>query len=685
MSDTNQLTLDEFSDATYAQWKEAAEASLKGAPFEKKLLTRTHEGITLRPIYNKEDLEALGWPETWPGMPAFARGASAAPRSPHVAQELPYGDVEEFNAALREDLMHGQDAIALHLDIAARRCLDPSEAETMDVGVCGLSLACLADVQKAFDGIEASAVELLLWAGASALPMLGLLEARGGDWRGAVMADPLTEYARDGHLPLSLADAWEEMAAAARWSRSRGAVLRTVGAHAGFWADAGGSAVEELAFGLASAVESLRELMQRDIAAADAAGQIVFTLSLNAQPLLQIAKVRALRLLWSRVLAAIGSDPLPARIHARGTVSNKTWLDPHTNMLRATVEAFAGVLAGVDSLHVSTFDEAARTPSPFARRIARNVHTILNEECEFEATADPAGGSWCMETLTAELALKAWDLFQKVETKGGMARALQSGFPQECVSKVAAAKTKAAATRRDRAIGVNLFPNPEETPLPAESPDHHALHAKRAAFIEGLRPHTPPVIERSVPSIATAFTNGSTLGQIREALARTGNPEPEIPRVRVFRMAEGFERLRANANRHAKTTGAAPRAWLANFGPPKQHKARADFAAGFLAAGGFRIEQGPGSKSVEEAARAAITSGCPVIVLCSTDDTYPDLVGPFVSAVRAKKPKSTILLAGYPEEHVEAFRGHGIDDFIHLRANCLEFLDALQHRLGIAH
>jgi methylmalonyl-CoA mutase len=685
MSENTSLTLNEFSPATYAQWREAAEASLKGAPFDKRLLTRTHEGITLRPIYNKEDLEALAWPEAWPGMPAYARGGSAAPRSPHVAQELPYGDVEEFNAALREDLMHGQNAIAIHLDVAGRRCLDPSEAETMDVGVCGLSLACLADAEKAFEGIEASAVELLLWAGGSSLPMLGMLEARGGAWRGAVMADPLTEYVRDGCLPLALSDAYDEMAAATRWSIAHGATLRTVGAHAGFWADAGASAVEELAFGLASAVESLRQLTRRDIPAADAAGQIVFTLSLNAQPLLQIAKVRALRLLWSRVQAAVGIDPLPARIHARGTVSNKTWLDPYTNMLRATVEAFAGVLAGVDSLHVSTFDEAARTPSPFARRIARNVHAILNEECEFDATADAAGGSWCIETLTAELASKAWELFQKVEAKGGMVEALRSGFPQECVTKVAAARAKATATRRDAAIGVNLFPNPEETPLPADAPDHHALHAKRAALIESLRPHAPPTIEVTVESIAAAFAKGATLGQIREALPRTGTPEAEIPRVRVFRTAEGYERLRTNASRHAKTTGEAPRAWLANFGPPKQYKARADFSAGFLAAGGFRIEQDLGSSSAEEAAHAAISSGCPVVVMCSTDDTYPGLVAPFVSAVRAKKPKTTILLAGYPEEHIDAFRNDGIDDFIHIRANCLEFLDALQHRLGIAH
>jgi methylmalonyl-CoA mutase len=681
--DTTLPTFDEFQQATDTQWREAAEESLKGAPFEKKLMTPTPEGITLKPVYTAADTADL--PEAWPGLPAFTRGSGAAPKPPLVAQEIPVGDPAEFHEALMADLMAGQNALAVQLDTAGRMGLDPSEAETSEVAVCGLSLACLEDARAAFRDVDPKAVGLLLWAGPSALPVLGLLNAHASDWHGAVAGDPLTEYAREGRLPMALEDACDEMAACVRWSRSMGGTIRTVGVGANLWADAGADAVGEIAFGLATAAAYLRALEARELPVSETCGQFLFTVSLGSKVLLQIAKVRALRRLWAAVLDACGAAPEAAVIHGRGSVFNKTWLDPHTNMLRATAEGFVGMIAGVDSMHVAAFDEAARTPAGFSRRIARNMHAILSEECEFSATADPSGGSWCIETLTAEIADKAWELFQKIEAMGGMAAALEKGFPQETTAASAEERVKAIATRREPAIGVNLFPNPAEKPLEADPPDHQAAHARRAAFIEGLRPHTPPTVERSVESVAAAFTAGATLGQVREALPRPGTPPPAIARPRIFRLAEGYEALRANAIRHANSGGKTPSAWLANFGPPKQHKARADFAAGFLAAGGFEIRQGPGASSVEEAAKAALESGCKVIVLCSTDDTYPELVAPFVAAVRAKKPKRQILLAGLPSDHVEAFRAAGIDDFIHLRANCLEFNETLQHKLGIAH
>jgi methylmalonyl-CoA mutase len=678
------LSLDEFPATDPTAWRAAAEESLKGAPFDKKLLTKTHEGITLQPIYGPADVKSASG--DWPGVVPFGRGAEAVPVRPLVAQELPFGTPKLFNEVVLADLPRGQNALAIQLDVATRRGVDPSEADTTEVAACGLSLACLEDIKTALNGVDPASTALFVWAGASALPVLSLVAAQGGAWKGAVLGDPLTEYARDGALPIALDDAYTEMAASVKWSQAHGGSLRTVGVNASLWADAGGTAVEELAFGLATAVEYLRQLADQEISLEDAASQMVFTYTIGSNVFVQIAKFRAARVLWANVLEKCGVPPVPAHVHARGSIFNKSRLDPHTNMLRTTAEGFVGYMAGVQSLHLSPFDDSVRVPGEISRRITRNVHTILAEECDFAATADAAGGSYYVETLTSELADKAWALFQEIEKLGGMTEALRSGFPQNHVAKSAAAKMTAVSSRRDAFIGVNLFPNPSESPLDSSSePDSRAVHAERASFIEALRPHSHPKTGRSVEAVTEAFTAGATLGQVCESLPRSAACEPEITRLRVVRAAEGFEALRARAWNHKKLHGSAPTAWLANFGPPKQHKARADYASGFLAAGGFLVNQGAGLTSLHDAAKAAVKSHAPVIVLCSTDETYPDIVPGFIEALREMKSQALVLVAGFPKDHVEAFKAAGVNDFIHLRADSLELLTRLHKSLGIGH
>ena len=677
------LSLTEFPDATPQEWRAAAEESLKGASFDKKLLTRTHEGITLQPIYTKVDEVAAPLTGFWPGLSPFGRGYRPLPSAPLVAQELPFGTPKSFNTVACEELKRGQNALAIQLDVASRQGVDPSEAETSEVATCGLSLACLEDLTVALRDISPAQTPLFLWTGASALPMLSLVAAHSMEWRGGILGDPLTEYARDGQLPIDLEDAFAEMAVCVKWSSDHGSRLRTVGVGASLWADAGASAVEELAFALATAVYYLRKLSDRGIAGDQIAKQMLFTYTLGSHVFLQIAKIRASRSLWSRVLESCGISPTPAHIHGRSSVLNKSRLDPHTNILRATSEGVIGCLAGVDSMHLAPFDDTVRLPDTFSRRIARNIHTILAEECDFATTSDAAGGSWYVETLTSELAAKAWAIFQEIERRGGMMAALEEGYPQSLTTQLAEARQTAASTRRDAQIGVNLFPNPAESPLEEFHEDAQAIHAERATTIEALRPHAHPKTSRSVEAISAAFSSGATLGQISEALARSPISNPTIERVKVLRVASGFETLRARANHFKKLNGHLPKVWLANFGPPKQHKFRADFATGFLAAGGFEIHQGPGASSPEEAAKAASKSTADVVVICSTDDTYPALVPAFVSSLRAIKPKTKILLAGYPTDHITAFKSAGVDDFLHVRSESLNLLGQLQKFLGL--
>lgn len=674
------LTLEEFADATYEEWRKAAEESLKGAPFDKKLITPTPEGIALQPIYRKEDLAALDLPEAWPGLAPFVRGSKASgfKREPWlVAQEIPYGCPSRFNEALKSDLMRGQNAVFVLVDTATKRGIDPDAAKPGDVALCGLTLATKEDAAKAFDGIDLVACPVFIQAGANGLPLAGLFaslaDSRG--FAGAVLADPLTEWATTGTLPLPLDAAYAELAALTRWGAPKG--VRTVAIQANAWADAGGHAVEELAFGLATGAAYFRALGAAGFDADTVSKQSLMVLSIGSNFFMQIAKFRAARLLWAKMTEAFGAAPSPLFIHARSGLFNKSILDPHTNMLRAASEAFSAAVGGADSLHVPAFDEAARQPDEISRRIARNVHTILAEECNLSEVADAAGGSWFVESITKELAAKAWALFQEVEKLGGMAAALEAGFPQQTVAKTAAARTDAVGKRRDGLIGVNLFPNVAETPLEHGEFDAVKAQTERGARIASLRKGLAAV-EPTVEAVAAAFSAGATLGEVTKALPRSGAAAKEIQRVPIVRAAAGFESLRAAARK------APPKVWLAKFGPPKQSKARADFSAGFFAAGGYVCKQNAaGAKSAEEALEQAVAAAAPVVVVCSTDDTYPEIVPAFVPALKAKLPAVKVVLAGYPADQIESHKVSGVDEFIHIKTDCLAFLKKLHADLGL--
>jgi methylmalonyl-CoA mutase len=692
---TASLTLEEFPRTTYAEWRAAAEESLKGAPFEKKLIARTHEGIDLQPIYNQSDLDALQLPEGWPGLPPYTRGTKPVPDrfDPWlVAQELPYGDVDTFNEAARADLMRGQNALNLLLDVATRRGLDPDQADAAQVSQCGLSISLLNDLERALNEIHTGAIPVMVWAGASALPLLGafvaLAERQGvavNELRGGVLADPLTEYARDGKLPLSIAAAYKEIAETIRWTDAAGCPFRTVGVQGGVWADSGANAVEELAFALATATEYVRALLKEGVPIDAITPRFLFEFSLGSEIFPQIAKLRAARLLWAKIVEAFGGKHGAMFIHGRSSILNKATLDPHTNMLRATAEGFVGAIGGADSFHVAAFDEPIRPPDTFSRRIARNVHVILAEECGFVEPIDAAGGSWYIETITHQIAQKAWELFQEIEAKGGMQSALINSIPQVAAAKSAEKRRAAAATRRDGLIGVNLFPNPMEKPLDAPHSDYAATHAGRVAAVKGTRKETPVSGLRDVASVAAAWKGGASLNQIVSGLKRSGVLENDIQRIRVVRVSEAFEALRAKARNYAEDHGGnQPKIWLASFGPPKQCKARADFSSGFLAPGGFAIEGGLGAKSIEEAVEAAVAAAPLAVVICSSDDTYPEIVPAFVPALRAKMPDVRVILAGYPAEQIVAHEAAGVNDFIHVKLNCLEYNQALQAALRIA-
>lgn len=699
----------EFAPASPDEWRAAAEKTLKGAPFEKKLLTRTYEGITLQPIYNIADTASLPHTASLPGLPTYVRGTRALGyliRPWEVAQEMPYPTAAEVNQAVREDLPRGLTTLHVRLDRATLRGQDPDQAVPEAVGQGGASLASREDFTTLFAEIPLAQTPLLFAAGATALPLAALIlaaaESQGlkpSKLQGCIGADPLGALAADGALPIALERSYDAMAWLTAWAATHAPGLRTIQVEVHPYHNGGATVVQDLAFALATGAEYLRAMQARGLNVDTVAPRMQFAFSLGSTFFMEIARLRAARMLWARVVAAFGGNAQAQklRLHGRTSAWTKTRADAYNNMLRATAEAFAGVMGGCDSLHVSPFDEAIGLPDEFSRRIARNVQIILQQECNFYRLVDPAGGSAAVEALTDEIAREAWTLFQRIEEQGGMAAALAAGFPQAQVASVRTERLNQIALRREVIVGANMYVNLKEQPFTARAVDHAALHAERAAALqrfragadaraalEDLARAVAAAPEQALPAAIAAARAGATLGALTAALAAGGDAGSTVEPIAPHRGAEQFEALQAAAAQFAARTGSRPKVFLATMGPVSQHKARADFSTGFFEAGGFQVIAGPGFQTVEEAAQAAQTSGASITVICSTDETYPELVPPLVRLLKEGRPDMTVVLAGYPADQIEAHRAAGVDEFIHLRADCYATLARLQQLKGVA-
>ncbi|MFO1500534.1 MAG: methylmalonyl-CoA mutase family protein [Verrucomicrobiota bacterium] len=700
-----------FPPVTHADWRKLVEAELKGAPFDKKMFSSTYEGIALKPIYRREDAKDVPHLASFPGFAPFVRGASASGylKAPwEVSQEIGVSSPTEFNNAARNYISRGLNALNMVLDQATRNGQDPDWARPEEVGSGGLSIATVGDLDRSLDGIDLEKTSLFVRSGASAVPFAALLVALARKrkktptaLRGCIEMDPLGVLSHEGKLPQSFEGAYREMAALTRWAASGAPHLQTICVHSRAWHEAGGNAVQELAFTLATGVEYLRQLGSKGLDVDLVAPRIRFAVTVGETFFLEIAKLRALRMLWARVISQAGGNEhaQKALLHVRTSRWNKTVYDPYNNMLRATVEAFAGVLGGCDSMQVGAFDEVIRRPDDFSQRIARNTQLILQRECHLDHVIDPVGGSWFVETLTGQLAQAAWTLFQEVEKLGGMGAALQAGFPQKAVAATGAEKLKGVTRRRDSIVGVTQYANAKEKLLEVAAIDAKAFHKRRVLQVAAHRTsmeddESELVLEKLAKVVENrgngvfeacieAAAAGATIGEITRALRINETPCTPISPVTITRAAVPIEKLRAATDQYVSRTGARPQVFLCNMGSLKEHKARADFSRGFFAVAGYEVVSPEGFKKVEDAAEALSKSKARIAVISSTDENYPALVPPLVAAIRARKADALIVLAGYPADQVESHQKNGVDAFIHMRADAAELLGHFHHQLGI--
>lgn len=708
MTDSSRL-LGEFPPPGPDQWRQEVERLLKGAPFDTRMFTMLPEGFPVSPVYRAADLADVPWLAIPPGRAPFVRSTRAAgyQAAPWwVSQELDVPTCEEFNNVVREALQRGQSAVTLVLDQAAHRGCDPDQVADDCVGMGGVSVCSLSDLATALDGVDLARFPIQIESGAAAMPVAAMLIALArrrqvdpATLRGCLGSDPFAGLARRGQIAGTLSQLHDEMAALTRWANGHAPGLRTLPIFETPWHEGGADLALGLGLTLSSAVATLRAMEERGLAPEEVAPRFQFNVAVGTDFFAEMAKLRALRLLWSRVLTAAGVAPelTGAFIHARTARRCQANLDPHVNLLRSTTSAMSAVMGGADSLHVTPFDAEVGRPDRFSRRIARNVQLILAHECHFDQVTDPAGGSWYVESLTRDLATAAWERFQACEREGGMPAVLASGWAQDAIANAADERAGKLATRRALLVGVNAYPVPGWQP-PTEGA-HDDLRRRRSDVLSRQRTSETQEAHLLVlarlekvmdcpngdlfETLIEAAEAGATLGEFMGVSRGSSKPGMEVAPVPLRREAEPFEKLRTRVAALETKRPGATAVHLACLGDFARYMPRLDFAREFFRVGGFETVGDQWHDDPVAAAAAARASGSRTVVLVGLDDTYAALAADTARALGTGPADLRVILAGAPGEHADDFAAAGIDRHITARSDVLQFLGALLDELEV--
>jgi len=626
MSQTPLHIAQDFPPTSVEEWRRLVDKDLKGKPFT-SLQSALEGGLTLQPLYSREDAGTTAPPEP-PGVAPFLRGTRPLGLTEGgwlVCQEYSEPDVAVAAEAIRVELERGVSGLWL--------CLGETQ---------GMRVRDASDMERLLAHVPLSKTPVHLESESNPLPVAALLlraaerqQAPRESLRGCLGVDPLGALARTGSVQSGLEGLLGEAAPLVTSTRKGSPGLRALLVSTRAYAQAGATSVHELAWAIATGVEYLRGLERAGVSPEDTARSLQFSLSVGSQFFPEIAKLRAARLLWSKVVAASGgsAEAQAMVLHARTAAATKSRKDPWVNILRATSESFAAVIGGADSITTSPFDEAIGLPDESSRRIARNTQLILRDESSLNRVADPAGGSYYIETLTRDLARAAWTELRRIEALGGMASALEKGDIARVLAETGAARDKAVRTRRLPLVGVSEFPHLDEVPV--------------------LR--TP----------------------------RPAGGQETSSALRPTRLAEPFESLRDASDRYLAAHGQRPRAVMANLGTVAEHTTRAMWIANALAAGGIEPVQHHGFTDAAQAAELLAASGARLVVISGPDGLYPEWVPGLTAALKAKGAR-IVALAGRPGEQESAFRAAGVDLFIYAGADLFATLSSLHTQLGVS-
>ncbi len=662
-SDSLPPLFDEFPPVSTEDWEAKIKNDLGSSSIDDVLAWNSIEGVSLPGYLRREDLESLPHVDPEAAAPPLANTVSAPANDWQVCQPITHPDPEEANRLARRAVRKGASALAL---------IRPASGNERH----GLRSETVRDLRTVLAELPRTEVDLHLDQGPAAPVLLAALQEVASDQgvgealSGSVGYDPAASLATG-----TLRDSTTAFDLVSDLVHSAPSSFRALSVDLRPYHHAGASAVQELAYGLGALSDLLASLLDRGHTLSTLLPELHLRTSISTSYFVEIAKLRALRLLVPQVVDAYAAEvdsnvsvaPGEVLVHAETSRRTETIYDPYVNMLRGTTEGMAAVVGGCDVLRVHPYDAALRPEDAFGSRIARNVQLILREEAHLDVVADPGAGSYYLEAATDQLAQRAWDRFQNLEASGGLIEELRTGHVQNDICAVRKDRREEVDSRQRVLVGTNHYPDLDETRLDDVEASSSIEHTGADHSLD----------EPTLDAFRAALSTGQSVSALVADLADGDETIEPIPRVR---MANGIENVRLRTERHAKQTGHTPTVFLAPLGPPKMRSARANFARNVFGVASFDVAKPLKFETVGEAAEAAADANADIIVLCSADAEYPELTPALRSALDDHDLSPLLVIAGNPEK-IDA--DLPADDFIH-RGNLLRSkLKAIQSRLGI--
>ena len=621
----------QFPPIDYDTWRAKVDADLKGVPFDKKLVWRTSEGFNVQPMYMRKDIEDFKTLDSLPGEYPYIRGTRDN-NNWLTRQEILDTDPEAANAKAREIIEKGVNSLGFTIAEPTKetvaRLLEGIDLNKFEINFTCCP-KCALDLAKAL-------VEYLKEKGAEKT------------FKGSIDYNPLKPAFRHGKEinPEAIAKTAREIIVTVDSIPG----LKVLAVDADAFNNAGAYIFQELGYALAWGAQWMTLLTDAGLEAGQVARRIKFNMGVSSNYFMELAKFRAVRMMWAQIVKQYNpasDDDCKIACHATTSRFNQALYDAHVNLLRSQTEAMSAALAGVDSITVTPFDLPYKRPDEFSERIARNQQFLLKEESHLDKVADPAGGSYYVETLTVSLAQEGWKLFLDVDSKEGFFACVNTGEIQHAIGDSCAKRHENMARRKEILLGTNQFPNFNE--MAAGKIEAGSSAAAEQAALEGKAAENE-----------SCGCNGHCNADASKALP-------------TARMGSDFELLRLQT----ETASNRPKVFMLTIGNLAMRLARAQFSSNFFGCAGYEIIDNIGFKTVEEGVQAAIDKQADIVVLCSSDDEYAQFAP---EAYKLINGRTEFVVAGAPA-CTDDLKAIGIENFIHVKSNVLETLRGFNARL----
>ncbi len=672
MSDTKKPTL--------AEWEALATKQSKGLTPE-ELTWHTPEGINIKPLYTKADVENLEFADTMPGMAPYVRGPQAtmyAGRPWTIRQYAGFSTAEESNAFYRKNLKAGAQGVSVAFDLATHRGYDSDHPRVSgDVGKAGVAIDSVEDMKVLFDGIPLDKVSVSMTMNGAVLPILAnyivAAEEQGvtqDKLAGTIQNDILKEFMVRNTYIYPPTPSMKIIGDIIGYTSEQMPKFNSISISGYHIQEAGADAALELAYTLSDGREYVRTALAAGLDVDSFAGRLSFFWGISMNFYMEIAKLRAGRLLWDRIMAEFKpKDPKSSmlRTHSQTSGWSLTEQDPYNNIIRTTIEAMAAVFGGTQSLHTNALDEAVALPTEFSARIARNTQIIIQEETGICQVVDPWGGSYMMETLTQQIADKAWSLIEEIEENGGMAKAIEAGLPKLRIEESAARKQARIDRGEDVIVGVNKYILDKEDDLDIlevdnirvrdaqidglkkikASRDNTAVTAALAALTESAKTGQGNLLDLAIKAARVRATVGEISDALEEIFGRYNAQARTISGVYGAPYQDDSEWLSIKADIEAfeAKEGRRPRMLVCKMGQDGHDRGAKVIATAFADVG-FDIDLSPMFSTPAEVAKQAVENDVHVVGVSSQAAGHKTLVPELIAELKKQGADDIIVVAG---------------------------------------